>query len=337
MNGEKERYERLMYQLRKEMGQEILNAVMEDSVTGIKVGGDGKVIVKRHSLDWQDSGARLDFGTRVRVLSLIANDLGKTINDKTPQLEGELPLTGSRIEGAVPPTAEAVFVIRRHSPRIYTLEDYVRAGIMEEWQAAALRQAVLTEKNIVVAGAVDSGKTTLVNTLMTEIDDMGHVIVVQDTKELRTITPNITFLQTSPQADMRKVLRSVLRMDFDRLIVGETRGAECYELIKLWDAGRRGGITTLHAEDAAGVLRRMGQFCLEAGVQPQWDLIRQVIDVIVFIKVVREGRKNPRRIVSEIVEVDHADIGQSIPVGLKPLGPSQGVTITHDLSVQVTS
>ena len=312
MNGEQERYNRLMGQLKAELGADIMAAVINEAVTDIKIGGDGELIVKYHSRDWQKIGVNLDFDRRVRVLNLIANELGKTLNEESSELSGELPLTGSRIQGSVPPTSNATLAIRRHSSQLFTLIDYVEAGICTQEQADFLRHCVLSGKNLVVAGGVGSGKTTAVNALLAEITSMEHVIYVEDTAELRRFTPNCTVLKTSETRTMRDLLKSCLRLQPDRIVVGETRGPEGYEMLKVWDAGQRGGITTVHADDAHGVLRRFEQFCLEANVPPQWDLIEKVIDVIVYIKMTREGRK-----ITELMEVNHERIGERVPVELK--------------------
>ena len=318
MTGEQERYNRLMGQLKVELGTDIMAAVIDEAVTDIKVGGDGELIVKYHSRDWQKIGVNLDFDRRVRVLNLIAHELGKTLNEASSELSGELPLTGSRIQGSVPPTSNATLAIRRHSSRLFTLTDYVTAGICTQEQADFLRHCVLSGKNLVVAGGVGSGKTTLTNALLAEIISMEHVVIVEDTAEIRAFPPNCTVLKTSDTRTMRDLLKSCLRLQPDRIVVGETRGPEGYEMLKVWDAGQRGGITTVHADDAQGVLRRFGQFCLEAGVQPQWELIRKVIDVIVYIKMTREGRK-----ITSIMEVNHERIGERVPVELKRIEQEQ--------------
>ena len=312
MTGEQERYDRLMGQLKEELGADIMTAVIDEAVTGIKVGDDGLLMIKKHSQTWEETGDILNFDRRVRVLNLIANELGKTLNEASSELSGEIPFTGSRIQGWVPPTADAVLVIRRHSSQLFTLDDYVRAGICTQEQADVLRWHVLNHSNIVVAGAVDSGKTTALNALLAEITGMEHVIYVEDTTELRGPMHNCLRLKTSESKSMRDLLKSCLRLDPDRVIVGETRGAEALDMLEIWDTGRRGGMTTLHADSAHGVLRRLGQLCLKANEAPPWEVIGNVIDLIVYIKMTRDGRR-----ITEIMEVNHERLEGNIPVELK--------------------
>lgn len=324
MTGERERYERLMTQLRVELG-DVMDAVMDEAVTGIKVGDDGKLMVKKHSREWVNTGIVLDANRRLRVLNLIANDLGKTFHHDVPLLSGELPMTGSRVQGWGAPLAETAFVIRRHSSQIFTLDDYLAAGILDPWQADTLRKHVHGMSNIVVSGATDSGKTTLANALLAELSGTQHVLIVEDTTELQCNAENVLRLKPNPpQVTLLDIVRSCLRADADRIVIGETRGAEGLELLKAWNTGRRGGMTTVHADNARGALLRFAMFCQEAGVPPQWLLIQEAIDLIVHIKMTANGRK-----VTEIQEVQHENVEEQIPIRLKELGRLHAERTTH--------
>lgn len=314
MTTERQRYERVMSQLQDELGQRVLDAVTDDDVTGIKIGGDGKLMIKTHSTKWEFTGQIYDFTKRLRIMNIIAHDLDKTLKEDSPHLSGELPMTGSRVEGWVPPIGDGVLVIRRHSSRLIPLPEYVTKGIMTQRQMDLLLAYIKAKKNVFLAGAVDSGKTTLANALLAEIEGFEHFLFIEDTKELRFSGENATFLKSNPPAvTLQDLVLSALRFDYDRIIIGETRGVEILALIRALDMGRKGAITTIHAEDAKGVLRRLAQGCLMAKVPEQWSLIRQTVDVIVYIKMTPQGRK-----VTEIAEVEK-DFADDIPVKLRYL------------------
>lgn len=324
--NEQERYERLMGQLRIELGTEILAAVLDEAVTGIKVGGDGKLMVKKHSVSWENTGIVLDPHRRLRLLSIVSSELGKTFNNEAALLSGEIPMTGSRLQGWGNPLAETAFVIRRHSSQIFTLDDYVTAGIVEQEQANALKQYVLGGSNIVVSGATDSGKSTLCNALIAEMRGTQHIIILEDTTELRCNAENVLRLKSDPpRVTLRDLVASSLRADGDRIVIGEVRGPEGWDLIQAWSCGRRGGVTTVHADNARGALLRFGMMCQQVGLAPQWLQIQEAIDVIVHIQMLANGQRK----VTEIMEVAHENVAASIPIELRPLGHGLANGATH--------
>jgi len=324
--NDQERYNRLMEQLQIELGSEIMAACLDEAVTGIKVGGDGKLIVKKHSIAWENTGIVLDANRRVRLLGIISSELGKTFNGESALLSGELPRTGSRLQGWGNPLADTAFVIRRHSSQIFTLDDYVTAGILEPWQADLLRQHILNLSTIVVCGATDSGKTTFLNALIAEMVGTQHLIILEDTTELRCEAENVLRLKSDPpRVTLRDLVTSTLRADGDRLIIGEVRGPEGWDMIQALNMGRRGGLTTVHADNARGALLRFGMMCQQAGLTPQWLQIQEAIDVIVHIKMQANGKRR----VTELQEVQHENVSERIPIELKPLGPALVNGVTH--------
>ncbi len=329
MSANQEKLERLHAQLRYEVGPGIRAALEDPTVTGIKVGEDGKLWLKKHVVRWQDTGEIVAADQRLRALNTMASLLGKTINERSPQLSGELPLTGDRVEGSVfPSSTEASFVIRLHAGKIFTLVDYVRDGILEEWQADVLTAHVRGKSNIVWSGATDSGKSTAANACLHLLTDSPeHVVIIEDTIELQCAAPNLSRYQTGdPHPTMLEQIKACMRRDPDRIVIGETRGREGLELLKSWDTGSRGGITTVHATEARGVFRRFKQFCLEAGVPPQWELMQSAIDLICHIEMTPNGRR-----VTEMLEVRKEDTQGDMPVHFMRLGPPIAVEkpITH--------
>ena len=212
-----------------------------------------------------------------------------------PRVSAELPESGERFEGLVPPVVAApCFAIRRPAVAVFTLDDYVEAGIMSACQAELLRVAVAERKNILVAGGTSTGKTTLVNALLAEVAKTGdRVVLIEDTRELQCAAPNLVALRTKDgAASLSDLVRSSLRLRPDRIPIGEVRGAEALDLLKAWGTGHPGGVGTLHAGSAIGALRRLEQLIQEAVVTVPRALIAETIDLIAVLA----GRGSARRL-----------------------------------------
>ena len=213
----------------------------------------------------------------------------------SPRVSAELPESGERFEGLVPPVVAApCFAIRRPAVAVFTLDDYVEAGIMSGAQAELLRAAVRERKNILVAGGTSTGKTTLVNALLAEVAKTGdRVVLIEDTRELQCAAPNLVALRTKDgAASLSDLVRSSLRLRPDRIPIGEVRGAEALDLLKAWGTGHPGGVGTLHAGSAIGALRRLEQLIQEAVVTVPRALIAETIDLIAVLA----GRGSARRL-----------------------------------------
>ncbi len=220
----------------------------------------------------------------------------------SPRVSAELPESGERFEGLVPPVVAApCFAIRRPAVAVFTLDDYVAAGVMASGHAALLRGAVRDRKNILVAGGTSTGKTTLVNALLAEVAKTGdRVVLIEDTRELQCAAPNLVALRTKDGAvSLSDLVRSSLRLRPDRIPIGEVRGAEALDLLKAWGTGHPGGVGTLHAGSAIGALRRLEQLVQEAVVTVPRALIAETIDLIAVLA----GRGAARRL-AELATVE---------------------------------
>tara|TARA_R110001592_G_scaffold188087_1_gene433065 strand:- start:6 stop:797 length:792 start_codon:yes stop_codon:yes gene_type:complete len=238
------------------------------------------------------------------ILASVASALHKVVNAEHPILEGELFIDGSRFEGVMPPiTMQPAFTIRKKARVVFTIEDYVRAGILSAHQAQVLGKAIAGHKNILIAGGTGSGKTTLANALIDQIsvttpDD--RIIVIEDTYELQCSAPNHLVLHTSQSANVQDLLRATMRLRPDRIIVGEVRGGEALGLLKAWNTGHPGGLSTLHANGAREALSRLEQLASEATASAKHlpQLIADAVDVAVFIARATGGGRTVEAIVS---------------------------------------
>ena len=225
-------------------------------------------------------------------------------------------IPGERFEGVMPPVSVApCFSVRKPADVLYRLKDYVTAHIMSAPQAASLTQAVRERKNILVVGGTSSGKTTLVNALLAEIAVLNErVVLLEDTRELKCAAADCVALRTKPgAATLADLVRSTLRLRPDRIIIGEVRGPEALDMLKAWNTGHPGGITTVHANSAEAGLYRLEQLVQEAVVTVPRELFVEAIDVIVFL----EGRGGERR-VETVAELAGLDSDGNYE--LKPLG-----------------
>jgi type IV secretion system protein TrbB len=240
----------------------------------------------------------------------------REVTDRSPIVSAELPETGERFEGVMPPVAPApCFSIRKPAQVVYRLQDYVAARIMTPPQAQLLREAVKDRRNILVVGGTSSGKTTLVNALLAEVATLGErVVILEDTRELQCAAEDVVSLRTKPGvASLADLVRSTLRLRPDRIVVGEVRGPEALDMLKAWNTGHPGGLTTVHANSAAAGLYRLEQLVQEAVVTVPRPLIVEAIDIIVFVS----GRGASRR-VETLLEVTSLDAsGEYV---LRPLG-----------------
>ena len=279
--------------LQTAMGSTITTALTDPAVIEVMVNPDGKLWLDRHGLGRVDTGQQLGAAEAERVIRLVASHTGQECNSGRPVVSAELPGTGERFEGLLPPVSPApCFAIRKPAQVLYRISDYVECQIMTALQAKALRQAIEDRKNILVVGGTSSGKTTLVNALLAEVAETGdRVILIEDIRELRCAAKDCVDLRTKPGvASLADLVRSTLRLRPDRIIVGEVRGGEALDMLKAWNTGHPGGITTLHANSGQAGLYRLEQLIQEVVITVPRRLIAQAIDIVVFLKGRGEGR-----------------------------------------------
>lgn len=288
--------------LRTALGPAIASYLDDAGVLEVMLNPDGRLWIDRLSEGLSDTGERLSAADGERIVRLVAHHVGAEVHAGAPRVSAELPETGERFEGLLPPVVAApAFAIRKPAVAIFTLEDYVATGIMSAQQADGLRQGVVNRANILVAGGTSTGKTTLINALLAEVAKTAdRVIIIEDTRELQCAAPNLVAMRTKDGvASLSDLVRSSLRLRPDRIPVGEVRGAEALELLKAWGTGHPGGLGTIHAGSAIGALRRMEQLIQEAVVTVPRALIAETIDLVAVLS----GRGSARRL-SELARVD---------------------------------
>ncbi|HBN9817961.1 TPA: P-type conjugative transfer ATPase TrbB [Pseudomonas aeruginosa] len=278
--------DRRIRMLRTAMGPLIAAALEDPDVVEVMLNPDGALWLDRLSSGRAATGESLSAADGERIIRLVAAHVGTEVHRGRPLLTAELPETGERFEGILPPAAPGpAFALRKRAVGVIGLADYVSDGILSEPQAAFLRRAVRERQNILIAGGTSTGKTTLANALLAEIADTGdRVLVLEDTVELQCAARDHVPLRTrAGVVSMTELVRATMRLRPDRVIVGEVRGGEALDLIKVWGTGHPGGIATLHASSAHGALLRLEQLILEVALTPPRALIAEAVNVIVFI------------------------------------------------------
>jgi type IV secretion system protein TrbB len=272
--------------LRTALGPAIEGFLEDPMIVEVMLNPDGRLWIDRLSEGLSDTGATLSPADGERIVRLVAHHVGAEVHAARPRVSAELPETGERFEGLLPPVVTApCFAIRKPAVAVFTLADYVASGIMTETQAALLREGVAARANILVAGGTSTGKTTLTNALLAEVaGSSDRVVIIEDTRELQCAAPNLVALRTKDGvASLSDLVRSSLRLRPDRIPIGEVRGAEALDLLKAWGTGHPGGIGTIHAGSALGALRRMEQLIQEAVVTVPRALIAETIDLIAVL------------------------------------------------------
>jgi type IV secretion system protein TrbB len=302
--------------LRTALGPAIAAFLEDPAIVEVMLNPDGRLWIDRLSTGLADTGERLSAADGERIVRLVAHHVGAEVHAGAPRVSAELPETGERFEGLLPPVVAApAFAIRKPAVAVFTLDDYAAAGIMTPAQAVLLRRAVAERRNILVAGGTSTGKTTLTNALLAEVAKTAdRVVLIEDTRELQCQAPNLVALRTKDGVvSLSDLVRSSLRLRPDRIPIGEVRGAEALDLLKAWGTGHPGGIGTIHAGTGIGALRRLEQLIQEAVITVPRALIAETINVVAVLT----GRGSQRRL-AELVQV--TGLGQAGDYAISPAG-----------------
>lgn len=279
-------------------GPTIMDGFNDPEVVEIAANPDGKIWIEKLGEDMECCGS-IEAGQAKSIVLLMASSLSLEATVETPIVGGELPdvppFNGARFEGNIPPiVTQSTFTIRKKASRVFSLEEYVDKGIMPAHLLGIIKEAVRDRQNIVVAGGTGSGKTTLTNALILALSELcpkHRLLIMEDTQELQPKSPNTVLLRTSEFVSMTRLLKMILRYKPDRILIGEVRDEASLDLLKSWNTGHPGGISTVHANSAEEVLERLEELTLEAGKGPKQKLIGRAVDLVLFIQEVPGGRR----------------------------------------------
>jgi len=284
----------------------IESLLLDDEVSEIMGNPDSTWWVERHGRVCREQ--YIDFGAApLRTgLEVIANHLGKRLDEDNPRLHAQLP-DGSRIAVWIPPLVSPApaMSIRKFTSRHYTLDDLVGRGTLPRSIAETLTQQVQIGKTLLISGGTGSGKTTLLRVLAEAIPTNERVVVIEDTPELQICQPNIVPAASQSHTfkapvSFDELLKDALRFRPDRIILGEVRGTEARTLLDSFNTGHAGSLATIHANSAAKALRRFANLVLRS--HPQTLLadveaeIGEAVDYVVHLE-----RQRGRRVVREVI------------------------------------
>lgn len=282
--------------LRQAMGPVIAEALADRLVVEVMVNPDGRIWIDRIGEGRSFTGKSLEPADADRILRLLADHAGEVVTRDRPRVSATLPQTGERFQGAfMPVVASPAFAIRKRPEVVFTLDDYVRDGILTPVMAQVLRTAAQDRQNLLIAGGTGSGKTTLANAILAEpAFAADRVVLIEDTAELQCAAlDKIEMLtkRTEPQVTMTDLVRDTLRLRPDRIVIGEVRDGSALDLLKAWNTGHPGGLATIHANSAAEALTRLEDLIGEVTQRIPYRAIAQAINVVVYIERTAHGRR----------------------------------------------
>lgn len=286
--------------------------LLDDSVSEIMGNPDATWWYERDGIVRPETSVQFDPARLRTGLEVIANHLGKKLDEDNPLLNAQLP-DGSRIAAVIPPVvrpAPAV-TIRKFTSRTFTVDDLIARGTLSRSLAEFLSDQICTGKTILISGGTGTGKTTLLNVLAQAIPDEERVVVIEDTAELRIQKPNVMAVECQTDTFKARIsfddlLRSALRWRPDRIILGEVRGTEARTLLDSFNTGHAGSLATIHANSAAKALHRFANLVMRSHAQSTFSdteaEIGEAVDYVVHIE-----RKPGCRVVREVLAIQGYD------------------------------
>jgi pilus assembly protein CpaF len=243
----------------------------------------------------------------------IARALGDDVSEEKPILDSRLP-DGSRVAAVFPPCSVGgtTLTIRKFQTQFFTVEELVRIGTLPSMVLAELRRAIERRENVLISGGTSTGKTTILNALAAFLPSEDRVVLIEDTAELQIDTPNVVRFEARreypdlPAVTIRDLLRATLRHRPDRIIVGEVRGAEAFDLLQALNTGHAGTLSTIHANSAEQALTRLASCVLQSGVELPYQAIRHQIGDSIAL-VLHLARRQRVRVAAELLRVGGYD------------------------------
>jgi pilus assembly protein CpaF len=291
----------------------IEHLILDDEISEVMVNGPDRIFIEKQGFVEAVQGIHLGEKSLMIAVKNIARRLGDDISEAKPILDSRLP-DGSRVAAVVPPCSVdgVTLTIRKFNARHFDIEDLIRAGTLERWLANRLEAYVLARKNVLIAGSTGSGKTSLLNVLGKFIPSDERVLLIEDTSEIHMGQDNLVRFETRqpqnglPAITIRDLLKASLRHRPDRIILGEIRGGEAFDLLQLLNTGHSGSLSTVHATSAKQGLARFTSCVLQSGVDLPYRAIKTNVGDSVNV-VVHLERRPGRRFVSEVVEIHGYD------------------------------
>lgn len=296
---------------------ELLN---DDNISEIMVNSPSEIYIEIDGiLRKDDSVSFINDNHIIRTIDRLVSSSGKVIDINNPMIDARLS-DGSRINAIIPPLSKnPIITIRKFKKNLVDMETLVGNGSLTPYMARFLEAAVKAKLNIVVSGAAGAGKTSLLNVLSNFISDDERIITIEDVRELNLVQNHVVSLETKPanydgnfEVTIRDLVKNSLRMRPDRIIIGEVRGREAFDLLQAMNTGHEGALTTLHANGPKDALNRLETMVMMDGLDVPLSAIREymfnAIDIVVHIARLSDGRRK----ITNISEVSSIKDGELI-------------------------
>jgi pilus assembly protein CpaF len=285
----------------------IQSLVDDGTISEVMINATDEVYFERDGIIYLTSARFRDDAHIMRIVDRIIAPLGRRIDESSPYVDARLP-DGSRVNVVIPPLVPRgpTVTIRKFRPERYTVDDLVANGTLSEWLVDFLRACIRLRLNIVISGGTGTGKTTLLNSISAFIPSSERVITIEDPVELKVQQRHVISMEARPpniegrnQVTQRDLVRNALRMRPDRIIVGEVRGPEAFDMMQAMNTGHEGSLTTVHANSTRDALARIENMILMAGLDLPIRAIREqmasALHLVLQLSRFSDGR---RRVVS---------------------------------------
>lgn len=291
----------------------IEHLIRDDSISEIMVNGSTHVFIERAGVLQEVPDLTLSEKSLMVAVKNIARRLGDDISEQKPILDSRLP-DGSRVAVVIPPCSihGVTLTIRKFNGRQFTIEDLVKCGSLDATLVKRLNDYVDRRQNILISGGTGTGKTTLLNALGKLISDDDRILLIEDTSEIQLEKPNLVRFEARqaqaglPAVAIRDLLKASLRHRPDRIILGEIRGGEAFDLLQLLNTGHSGTLSTVHASSAQQAISRFTSCVLQSGVELPYRAIKTNIGDSLNV-IIQLERRPGIRFVSEVLEIQGYD------------------------------
>ena len=291
-----------------------ISELLDDkNITEIMVNGPSEVYVEIDGKVVRDNGVSFINKDHItRTIQRLIQPLGRTIDTSNPMVDARLE-DGSRLNAVIPPLSlkGPVLTIRKFKKELANIDEFLRSGALTPYMARFLEACVKSKLNIIICGGTGSGKTTLLNVLSSFIDSDERIITIEDAAELKLNQQHVISLETrltnyegQGEVTIRDLVINSLRMRPDRIIVGEVRGKEAFDMLQAMNTGHSGSLTTMHANSSSDALNRLETMILMAGMDIPIKAIREYIEKAIDIVINIERLSDGRRKIVNISEID---------------------------------
>src|SRR5579859_19822 len=294
-----------------------IEPLLRDSgISEVMVNGPDQVWVERNGRLSRSGVHFRDDAHIMRIAERIVSRIGRRVDEAAPMVDARLP-DGSRVNIIIPPVAlkSPTITIRKFRADKMTLEQLISVGSVTPEAVAVLRACVRIRRNIIVSGGTGSGKTTLLNAVSSAIPDDERLVTIEDPAELRLQQPHVVALEARPPSiegknavSQRDLVRNALRMRPDRIVVGEVRGGEAFDMLQAMNTGHEGSLSTVHANSPRDALARLENMVLMAGMELPLRAVREQIASAVHMLVHLNRFSDGTRRVTHISEITGMEV-----------------------------